>query len=107
MVHGKCFAIRGVGGMRLIQQNFMMSISVRLLPLRCHQVIRIGFFWENLTAAAVAAGVLNPSVAGATQSPGPASLLVGLTSVVDKHLTNVESSEMSSFLGELRNVLGN
>ena len=59
------------------------------------------------TAAAVAAGVLNPSVAGATQSPGPASLLAGLTGVVDKHLTNVESSEMSSFLGELRNVLGN
>ena len=59
------------------------------------------------TAAAVAAGVLNPSVAGATQSPGPASLLAGLTGVVDKHLTNVESSEMSSFLGELLNVLGN
>ena len=46
-------------------------------------------------------------MAGATQSPGPASFLAGLTGVVDKHLTNVESSEMSSFFGELRNVLGN
>ena len=60
------------------------------------------------TAAAVAAGVLNPSVAGATQIPtDSASLLAGLTGVVDRHLTNVESSEMSSFLGDLRDVLGN
>ena len=60
------------------------------------------------TAAAVVAGALSPSVAGATQIPtDSASLLAGLTGVVDRHLTNVESSEMSSFLGDLRDVLGN
>jgi hypothetical protein len=68
-------------------------------------------YWALLgkpyAAAAVAAGVLNPSVAGATQVPTSASVLASLTSVVDRHITNVESAEMSSFLGELRNVLGN
>ncbi len=60
------------------------------------------------TAAAVAARVLSPSVAGATQVPTSASVLASLTSGVDGHITNVESAEMSSFLGELvRNVLGN
>ncbi len=59
------------------------------------------------TAAAVAAGVLSPSVAGATQVPTSASVLASLTSVVDQHITNVQSAEMSSFLGELCNVLGN
>ena len=59
------------------------------------------------TAAAVAAGVLSPSVAGATQVPTSASVLASLRSVVDRHITNVQSAEMSSFLGELRNVLGN
>ncbi len=59
------------------------------------------------TAAAIAAGVLSPSVAGATQVPTSVSVLASLTSVVDRHITNVESAEMSSFLGELRNVLGN
>ncbi len=59
------------------------------------------------SAAAVAAGVLTPSVAGAAQVPQPASMLAGLTGVIDQHITNVESAEMSSFLGELCNVLGN
>ena len=59
------------------------------------------------TAATIAAGVLSPSVAGATQIPTSASVLASLTGVVDQHITNVESAEMSSFLGELRNVLGN
>jgi hypothetical protein len=59
------------------------------------------------TAAAIAAGVISPSVAGATQVPTSASVLASLTSVVDQHISNVESAEMSSFLGELRNVLGN
>ncbi len=58
-------------------------------------------------AAAVAARVLSPSVAGATQVPTSASVLASLTSVLDRHITNVKSAEMSSFLGELRNVLGN
>ncbi len=47
------------------------------------------------------------SVAGATQVPTSASVLASLTDVVDWHITNVKSAEMSSFLGELRNVLGN
>ncbi len=59
------------------------------------------------TSAAVAAGVLSLSVAGATQVPTSASVLASLTGVVDQHITNVKSAEMSSFLGELRNVLGN
>ncbi len=58
-------------------------------------------------AATIAARVLNQSVAGATQVPTSASVLASLTSVVDRHITNVKSAEMSSFLGELRNVLGN
>jgi hypothetical protein len=59
------------------------------------------------TTAAVAAGVLSPSVAGATQVPTSVSVLASLMGVVDQHITNVESAEMSSFLGELRNMLGN
>jgi hypothetical protein len=53
------------------------------------------------TAAAIAAGVLSPSVAGATQVPTSASVLASLMSVVDQHITNVESAEMRFFLGEL------
>jgi hypothetical protein len=86
----------------------MMSISDRLPLSRCHHTIHIGFFWGKLyTAATIAAGVLSPSVAGATQIPTSASVLASLTGVVDQHITNVESAEMSFFLGELRNVLGN
>ncbi len=62
---------------------------------------------KSYATATVAAGVLNPSVAGATQVPTSVSVLASLTSVVDQQITNVESAEMSSFLGELRNVLGN
>jgi hypothetical protein len=47
------------------------------------------------------------SVVGDTQVPTSASVLASLMGVVDQHITNVESAEMSSFLGELRNVLGN
>ncbi len=46
-------------------------------------------------------------MAGATQVPTSASVLASLTGVVDQHITNVESAEMISFLGELCNVLGN
>ncbi len=59
------------------------------------------------TAAAIAAGVLIPSVAGATQVPTHASVLASLTGVDDQYITNVKSAEMSSFLGELCSVLGN
>jgi hypothetical protein len=59
------------------------------------------------TTAAVAAGVLSPSVAGGTQVQTSASVLASLTGVIDRHITNVESAEMSSFLGELCNKLEN
>ncbi len=62
---------------------------------------------KSYTATNVAAGVLSPSVAGATQVPTSVSVLASLTGVVDQHITNVKSAEMSSFLGELCNVLGN
>ncbi len=102
MVFGKCFAIRVVVGMSLTQKSTMMSIKA---PPHHPYWLLSGKLY---TAAAVAAGVLSPSVAGATQVPTSASVLASLTtSVVDRHITNVESAEMSSFLGELRNVLGN
>ena len=107
MVLGKCFAIRVVVGMSLTQQSTMMSISNWVPLSRCHHTIHNGFFRENLTPLPLAAIVLSPSMAGATQVPTSASVLASLTSVVDRHFTNVESAEMSSFLGELRNVLGN
>ncbi len=59
------------------------------------------------TAAAVAAGVFSLSVADATQVPTSASVPASLTGVINQHITNVESAEMSSFLGELCNVLEN
>ena len=59
------------------------------------------------STAEVSAGVLTPCVAGAAQVPQPASVLAGLAGVIDRHITNVKSAEMSSFLGELCNVLGN
>ena len=59
------------------------------------------------SAAAVAAAVLTPSVTGAEQVPKHVYVLAVLTGVIDQHITNVESAEMSSsFLGELCNVLG-
>ena len=64
-------------------------------------------FGKPYSAAAVAAGVLTPSVEGAAQVPQPASVLAGLMGIIDQHITNVKSAEMSSFLGELCNVLGN
>ncbi len=59
------------------------------------------------TTAAIAAGVLSSSMAGATQVPTSASVLASMMGVINRHITNVESAKMSSFLGELRNVLGN
>ncbi len=59
------------------------------------------------TAATIAADVLSPSMAGATQVPTSACVVASLTGVINQHITNVESAEMSSFLGKLCNVLGN
>ena len=108
MVPGKCSAIKVVVGMVLTQQNIMRSSSDWWLLSKCHHTIHIGFLQgKSYNAAAVAAGVLTPSVAGAAQVPKPASVLAGLREVINQHITNVKSAEMSSFLGELRNVLGN
>ena len=107
MVFGKFFAIQVVVGMRLTQQNFMRSSSNRWLLSKCHHTIYWLLSGKPYSAAAVAAGVLTLSVAGAAQLPQPASVLAGLTGVIDQHITNVESAEMRFFLGELRNVLGN
>jgi hypothetical protein len=109
MVLGKCFAIKVVVGMNLTQQvkyhdEHQRSAATFKVPPHYPYWLLSG---KSYAAAAVAARVLNPSVAGATQVPTSASVLASLTSVVDRHITNVESAEMSSFLGELRNVLGN
>jgi len=42
---------------------------------------------------------------GTTESGG--SMLGSLTGLIDRTMTSTESSEMSSFLSEMRNVLGN
>ena len=60
--------------------------------------------------AVAAAGVtFVPTGAGAasTGSTTSGSVLVSLTGVIDCALTTAESSEMSSFLADFRNVLGN
>ena len=47
------------------------------------------------------------SLLSAAKVSTSASVLAELTGVIDRHITNVESTEMSSFLGELCNVLCN
>jgi hypothetical protein len=67
--------------------------------------LQLGKKWNLPGKHVNTAGVLSPSVAGATQVPTSASVLASLTVVINQHITNVESAEMSSFLGELCNVL--
>jgi hypothetical protein len=61
-------------------------------------------------AATVAGAIVNLPGAGATV-PGSSgiggSMLGSLTGLVDRAITSTESSEMSTFLSEFRNVLGN
>ena len=59
--------------------------------------------------AVAAAGVTFAPTAGAASIGGTASesMLSSLTGVVDWAITISESAEMSSFLGELRSVIGN
>jgi hypothetical protein len=60
--------------------------------------------------AVAAAGVtFAPTGAGAasTGSTMSGSVLASLPGVIDRALTTTESSEMSSFLADFRNVLGN
>ena len=45
--------------------------------------------------------------AGATATGSGGSMLGSLTGLIDRTMTSTESSEMSSFLSEMRNVLEN
>ena len=60
-------------------------------------------------AAAVVGSVVTLPGAGASVpgSAGSGSILGSLTSLVDRTITGTENSEMSAFLSEFRNVLGN
>jgi hypothetical protein len=61
-------------------------------------------------AATVAGAIVTLPGAGATvhgSSGIGGSMLGSLTGLVDRAITSTESSEMSSFLSEFRNVLGN
>ena len=69
-------------------------------------------FWLMLGKIypAIAAGVtFAPTEAGAasTGSTKSGSVLASLTGVIDRALTTTESSEMSSFVADFRNVLEN
>ncbi len=108
MVLGKYFAIRVDGWneshtTKYHDEHRQLVATFKVPPHHPYWLLLGKLF----TAAAVAAGVLSPSVAGATQVPTSAPVLASLTGVIDRHITNVESAEMSSFLGELHNVLGN
>ena len=70
------------------------------------------FLSGKVYPAVVAAGVTFAPTAGAAGSgAGTASMsgsmLSSLTGVVDRAITTTENAEMSSFLGELRSVMGN
>jgi hypothetical protein len=58
------------------------------------------------TAAAAGASTALPG-AGAASTKSGSSMLGSLTNVIDRAITNTESSEMSSLLVEMRNALGN
>jgi hypothetical protein len=59
----------------------------------------------GVAAAAVVSGI--PGASAASTVTGGSSMLGSLTSVIDRAITNTESSEMSSFLAEMRRALGN
>ena len=70
-------------------------------------------FWllSGKVYPAAAAGVtFAPTGAGATSTGAgtmSGSMLSSLTGLVDRHITTTKSTEMSSFLGELRSMMGN
>ncbi len=68
------YSQRGVPGNIQIPQEDATVATAALVASRGSTAV---------TAAAVAAGVLSPSVAGATQVPTSASVLASLTGVVD------------------------
>ncbi len=60
--------------------------------------------------ASVAGVTFAPTGAGATLAGAgtlSGSMLSSLTGLVDRHMTTSKSAEMSSFLGELRSMMGN
>ena len=70
-------------------------------------------FWlmsGKVHPAAVAGATFAPTGAGATSTgagTASGSMLSRLTGLVDRHMTTSKSAEMSSFLGELRSMMGN
>ena len=62
----------------------------------------------KIHTAAVAGGVIIGSASVADAAQTSRSVTFGaLTDVIDRHITSVESAEMSYFLGDLRNMRGN
>jgi hypothetical protein len=59
----------------------------------------------GVAAAAVVSGI--PGASAASTVTNGSSMLGSLTSVIDRAITSTESSEMSSFLAEMRRALGN
>jgi hypothetical protein len=64
-----------------------------------------GKSYQAAGVAAVVSGI--PGASAASTVTGGLSMLGSLTSVIDRAITSTESSEMSSLLAEMRNVLGN
>jgi len=64
-----------------------------------------GKSYQAAGVAAVVSGL--PGASAASTVTGGSSMLGSLTSVIDRAITSTESSEMSSLLAEMRNVLGN
>ena len=62
----------------------------------------------KIHTAAVAGGVIIGSASVADAAQTSRSVTFGaLMDVIDRHITSVESAEMGSFLGDLRNMMGN
>jgi hypothetical protein len=66
-----------------------------------------GKIYQTTTGVAGAIAALPGAGATATGTTGSGSMLGSLTGLIDRTMTSTESSEMSSFLSEMRNVLGN
>jgi hypothetical protein len=59
------------------------------------------------SAAIVIGGTPSAGAASVAGTVASGSMLSGLTSVVDRHMTNLDNSEMTSLLADMRSVLGN
>ena len=65
-----------------------------------------GKLWSAAGVGAIAT-LPGASATGSATAGSEGSILGSLTRLVDRTMTSTESSEMSSFLSEMRNVLGN